>query len=33
LAGRAVGTAYGGIGLVHQLAQQIELPGEIITPA
>ena len=29
LAGRAAGTAYGGIGLVHQLAQRIELAGEI----
>jgi hypothetical protein len=29
LAGRGIGTAYGGIGLVHQLVQRIELPREI----
>jgi hypothetical protein len=29
VAGRAVGTAYGGVGLVHQLAQRVDLPGEI----
>lgn len=29
LAGRATGTAYGGIGLVHQLVQRLELAREI----
>jgi hypothetical protein len=29
LAGRSVGTAFGGIGLVHQLVQRLGLPGEI----
>jgi hypothetical protein len=29
LAGRVVGTAYGGIGLVHQLVQRVDLAGEI----
>ena len=29
LAGRAVGTAYGGIGLVHQLVERLELAREI----
>lgn len=29
LADRATGTAYGGMGLVHQLVRQLDLPGEI----
>jgi hypothetical protein len=29
VAGRAVATAYGGIGLVHQLVQELKLPEEI----
>lgn len=29
LAGRAVGTAYGGIGLIHQLVRVLELPAAI----